>query len=259
MAPLVSYKLDAGIASLTLCSPDNGNALSKTLLTELRQALQLVTAEPSCRVVTLAAQGPSFCCGLDLTTAFGDGYTLGRDVVQLAVDCLQLITGSPRPVVACVQGDATGGGVVLVAACDLVLAVPDAAFMLSEVIVGMIPALAAPLLLRRMTPGRFRAMALSSRAVRAVEAREYGLVDELAEDGLDTAVRRQLKRLLHSSPRALTETKRYLDALTTPDFGRQLKVAAERLLGWVEQPEVVAGILAFAEEGSPPWFPRATT
>jgi len=252
----VRCEIEAGVAYVTLSAPASGNLLTTPMLEGLGRALARAASEATCRAIVLSAEGRQFCGGLDLEAVFADGGGLDRSFLTLSLDCLSQIRRARVPVIACVEGDVTGGGVGLTAACDIVIASPQSVFMLSEVIVGMIPALIAPFLLRRLTPARLGTMAQSSRGVRGIEAREWGLVDELAEEGVAGALHRQLQRILRSSPDALAESKGYFDALTAHDFARQTEVARERLLGWLSRPEVVEGARMFAEGDAPPWFEK---
>jgi len=256
MAARVEYQFASGVARITLSSPETGNALGVAMLEELSQSLQRARREDTGRVITLLARGKHFCRGLDFSAAFSEDRRPNRELLERLRECFTLLTSSPLPVIASVQGDATGGGVGLVAACDLVLASPQATFMLSEVIVGLVPAFIAPFLLRRVTPGRLRSMALGTRGLRAVEAREYGLVDELTEEDPEVALRRQLQRLLRSSPKALAESKRYVDTLLLKDFPQQVELAIEEFFHWMGQPEVFAGVKAFSEGDTPSWFQK---
>ena len=172
------------------------------------------------------------------------------------IDCLTLIARSSRPVIACVEGKVTGGGLGLVAACDLVLATSNASFMLSEVIVGLIPALIAPFLRRRLSSARVRYMTLSSRAINADEAWQFGLVDEVAKEGMMRALDRQLKRLFRSNPSALAESKRYFAELDGTTLERQVEIALKHATSWLSQPEVVEGMQSFVDGFSPPWWQK---
>ena len=145
---------------------------------------------------------------------------------------------------------------VLVAACDLVLATSDASFMLSEVIVGLIPALIAPFLRRRLSSARVRYMTLSSRAINADEAWQFGLVDEVAKEGMMRALDRQLKRLFRSNPSALAESKRYFAELDGTTLERQVEIALKHATSWLSQPEVVEGMQSFVDGFSPPWWQK---
>src|SRR5262245_20476457 len=144
MRPAIHSDYRGGVCHVRLAAPASGNALTLSMLGDLRMVLEQAAANDSCRVICLSAAGPEFCRGLDLEAAFGGGNRLPTDVLEAFVDCLLLIHRSDRPVIACVTGNVTGGGLGLTAACDLVLARQDVVFMLPEVIVGMIPALIAP-------------------------------------------------------------------------------------------------------------------
>jgi methylglutaconyl-CoA hydratase/polyketide biosynthesis enoyl-CoA hydratase PksH len=255
----VRWEIEAGVAYVTLSSAAAGNMLTVSMLEGMKAAIGQATCDASCRAVAISAEGPYFCKGLDLAAAFADGGRLDRSFMDLALECLSQIRSSSLPVIACVEGDVTGGGVGLVAACDIVIAAKEASFMLSEVVVGMIPALIAPFLLRRLSPARLGYMAMSSRGICGSEAKEYGLVDELAEEGVEAARHRQLKRILRSSPGALAESKRYFEQLTGRDRAWQMDAAAEQLTAWLSRPDVVEGVRAFAEGDAPPWFQKYVT
>ncbi|MEM8637296.1 MAG: enoyl-CoA hydratase/isomerase family protein [Cyanobacteria bacterium P01_G01_bin.54] len=253
LSPPIAYQLKAGVAEITLANPDNGNALSPALIAALSNAIAQANSDVACRVIVLLAQGDAFCQGLDLPSLCrADGSFDGALLEQLMIG-LKTLYASPKPTIACVEGPATGGGVGLVAACDLVLATDAASFQLSEVIVGMIPALIAPFLLRRLTPARLNYLTLSSRRLDAAQAQQWGLVDEVSS-ALPKTLRRQLKQLFRSSPAAIAQSKAYFERLNPADLDQQLAIAQETLLTWLAQPETVAGIQQFAEGFSPPWF-----
>jgi methylglutaconyl-CoA hydratase/polyketide biosynthesis enoyl-CoA hydratase PksH len=149
-----------------------------------------------------------------------------------------------------------GGGAGLTAACDLVLCSREATFSLPEVMVGMIPALIAPFLLRRMSLARVRYLALSSRRIGAEEAREYGLVDQVATEGMQKALEAQLQRLFCSAPAALSQVKEYFDRLDGSDFHQQRQAAADELDQWLGRPRVLEGVRTFAQGFSPQWFEK---
>ncbi len=256
MTQALRYEIVSGVARITLSSPKSGNALNISLLEHLTQSLKEAEAHDACRVILLQAEGDDFCKGLDLEAAFAKGERLDPEIFKKFLNCLTLICNSTKPVIAFVEGNVTGGGVGLVAVCDLVLASEQAVFMLPEVLVGMIPALIAPFLLRRMTPGRVKYMTLSTRRISASEAQVFGLVDEVATDGMTHTLNRQLQRLFRSSPHALAESKRYFERLHIEDLNQQIEIALDQLTSWLEQPDVVGGIRTFTEGFSPPWFQK---
>jgi enoyl-CoA hydratase/carnithine racemase len=248
--------MQSGVAFATLAAPDGENALGADLVRDLTDALRKASADPTCRAIVVCARGSHFCRGVDLAAAVRGGRA---DVGLLngIVDCFLTIVRAPQPVIACVEGHATGGGVGLAAACDLVFAADHVTFTLSEAIVGMIPAVVTPLLLRRVPAGRVRSMALGTRAVSAEEARSFGLVDAVAPSAaVGDLLREQLQRILRSSPRALAEIKRYLDGFTAPDVEAQLAAALQRLMSWLDDDAVVDGVGRFTAGAAPPWFQR---
>lgn len=252
----VEYQLDSGVAWIKLASPRSGNALNAALISQLSRSLEEAINDESCRVITITATGSDFCKGLDLEEAFAKNGLPDEEFFKMLVDCLTLIYSSSRPVIACVEGNVTAGGVGLVAACDIVLASNNAVFMLSEVILGMIPTLIAPFLLRRLTPARLRYMTLSSRRIPAPEAHIFGLVDEVATEGMSQTLNRQLQRLFCCSPHAIAQSKQYFDQLHSVDLHRQTEIALNQKMSWLKQPEVIEGIQTFAEGFSPPWFQK---
>jgi methylglutaconyl-CoA hydratase/polyketide biosynthesis enoyl-CoA hydratase PksH len=250
------YEIRSAVARLTLSSPNSGNLLTVSLVEHLSQGLKQAEADDSCRVIVLQAEGEDFCKGLNLEAAFARGDRVDTAIFRKFLDCITLISNSTKPVIAFVEGNVTGGGVCLVAACDVVIASEYAVFMLPEAIVGMIPAIVTPFLLRRMTLGRVKYMTLSTRGIPASEAQVFGLVDEVAVDGMAYTLTRQLQRLFRSSPHALAESKRYFDRLQAEELNQQLEIALDQITSWLEQPDVVGGIRAFAEGFSPPWFQK---
>lgn len=211
MAP-VRLAIADNVARLTLQAPNTGNALDATLVAALAACLAQAVATPGVRALVLDAEGPVFCNGL----------ALGTDVSPDAIDgfrsCLQALVDASFPVIACVDAPAWGGGVGLIAACDLVIAGDGAKLALSEALAGLVPITIAPFLLRRVSPARLRALALGMRQVGAAEALAIGLVDEIATRGVDHALERQLRRIMRATPCALAEVKTWTDGLP-PDNG----------------------------------------
>ena len=256
MAALVDYSLRSGVASILLASAESGNALSPELLRALIEAVERAESEASCRAILLVAAGPSFSQGADFASLFTAEGSPDPAYPELFLQCLRGILRVRRPMVACVEGKVTGGGVGLVAACDVVIAAPEATFVLPEVLVGMIPALITPFLLRRMSLAHVRAMTLSARSIEAREAQRLGLVDEVAEQGLTQAVLRQLQRLFRASPAALAESKGYFERLHAETLTEQTTIAEDRLRSWLGRDDVTESLQQFADGFSPPWFQR---
>lgn len=252
----VRHEILRDVRRVVLSDPERDNCLGSALLAELGEALRLADADPGCRLIVLAADGNTFCSGLDLQEAFSQPEP-PMDLFRAFADCLLRIARTRKPVLSVVQGRAAGGGLGLAAAADIVIATEGAEMSLPEVIAGMIPALVAPVLLRRVPAGRIRAMALGARPIGGAEALAIGLVDEVVStEELGPALRRQVGRLTRSSPDAIARTKSYLDWLGDHPLETSLDRALAELSSWLRQPHIREGARAFADGFSPPWFSR---
>src|SRR6185312_7291412 len=159
VSALVRLERTAGIATITLDSPANRNALSARLRSELRDALDEVTADDQSRVVVLTHSGPVFCAGMDLKeTAVA---AAGAEGVRELPGILQRVARCPKPVIARVAGAARAGGIGILAAADVVLAAPRATFAFSEVRIGLVPAVISVPVLDRMSPVEARELLLT--------------------------------------------------------------------------------------------------
>ena len=147
---LLQVDVSRGVATLTLDSPANRNALSRAMRSQLRTALTEALADDAVRVVVLDHTGRVFCSGMDLSEAAGGGAQ--DQGVREFPDLLEAIWSSPKPVVAVVRGPARAGGVGLLAACDVVVAGASATFAFSEVRLGIVPAVISAVVLPRMLP-----------------------------------------------------------------------------------------------------------
>jgi enoyl-CoA hydratase/carnithine racemase len=249
----VRTRMESAVAEIRLSDVDGRNSLTPAAISDLTDAFARAEGDPACRVIVLAADGAAFCSGLAIETALQSAEADRVPVLRAFAALLVRIVRSSRPVLARVEGDASGGGVGFMAACDLVLASPKVRLMLPELVVGLIPAIVAPFLLRRMPIGRLRALALGTRALNATEAHTIGLIDEVADD-LDGAVDRQIQRLLRCSPAAIDATKRYLSAVVEPDLETRVEDAIRELEGWLGRGDTAEGLRQFASGFAPGWF-----
>lgn len=156
-------------------------------------------------LVTLEGGGSAFCQGLDLD-ALAAPRTEATEVLRRFGALLDAISAAPAPVIAVVRGAALGGGLALAAAADLVVATPIATFGLPEVLFGLVPAMALPVVARRVGPARARWLAMSGQSMSAAEAHGIGLVDEVTDDP-DASIARVAVRLDRLSARAVSEVK----------------------------------------------------
>lgn len=252
---LVGYAREGRAGVVTLDSPGNRNALSTPLLQQLQLALRTAQEDPAARVVVLSHTGTTFCAGADFREQEAARARTGRSpgagglapILEMLMDC-------PKPVVARVAGAVRGGGMGLLAACDLAVADTTSTFAFSEVRVGVAPAVIAPAVLARMAPSRARELFLTGRVFSAAEALDAGLLTRVTEAGeLPGAVTELVSELVAGAPGAQAEAKWLLarvPRLERTQALAEMVALSERLFSAAEAQE---GISAFRERRPPSW------
>jgi enoyl-CoA hydratase/carnithine racemase len=205
----------------------------------------------------LAADGPAFCSGADLSERLADAAgeaPQGADAGATLPDVLTLIMQSPKPVVAKVGGHVRAGGIGLVAACDLALAADKVTFAFTEVRVGVAPAIIAVPAGRVMSPRGLARHTLTGETFGAAEAEACGLVTEaVAAVELDRRLDELVQAFLKASPNALRETKAMLAALRGKPWHEALDEASAISNRLFSSPDAVEGMAAFLEKRPPRW------
>jgi methylglutaconyl-CoA hydratase len=247
MSDLVRYHAAGSLATITLDSPANRNALSAPLLRELQGHLASSAADATVRVVVLTHTGDVFCSGVDLGSVAG--VSAEEQPVHAFPALLQAVLDSPKPVVARIDGKARAGGVGLLAACDVTLGSTRSNFAVNEVRLGLVAAVVSLPLQRRLSPRALRELYLTGEVFDGIRAAAVGLLDAAvpAED-LAAEVRRYSDMLAAGAPGALATVKRLL---ADPPAG----TVAERLAALAE---ISAHAFAGAEgqEGTAAWRER---
>jgi methylglutaconyl-CoA hydratase len=245
MTDSLIVKVSGPVATVTLARPDRLNAIDAQLATNLTQAFQKIGVADAIRVVVLDALGKSFCGGLDpdwmKPAAGADIQHRSRDAMQAAM-VLDAIDRCPKPVVAKIQGSATGLGVGLVAAADIAIAKSAAGFTLNEVRYGLTPSLAAPYLTAAIGARALRRYALSGERMDAKEALRLGLIHELVPEAkLDDATGQVVAALLDGQPKAQIAAKDMLrvvdDSPMGPDLMRYAAGHFAEAMGALARPE----------------------
>ncbi len=238
------------VATVTLDSPANRNALSSRLLAELADALDSVRDDAEVRVVVLTAAGPVFCSGADLSERLHPPADAPVSVPQV----LSRITGLPQPVVVRVNGHTRAGGLGFVASGDLAVAPVSATFALTEVRVGVAPAMVAVPVLRVMDRRAFCRFALTGETFGAAEAAACGLLTEAVEDdAVDTWVERVVAALLEGSPAALAATKGLAEMVARAGWDEAMAGAAALSAELFASADAAEGMSAFLEKRRPAW------
>ncbi len=246
---LVRLEVSGGVATITLDSPANRNALSSAVRSQLSAALDTATADDAVRVVVLTHRGPVFCSGMDLKEEAVAAP--GRQGVRELPAILQRISRCPKPVLARVAGPARAGGIGILAAADIVVTVPSATFAFSEVRIGLIPAVITVPVLHRVQFTAARELLLTGEVFDANHAQRIGLVNAVEKD-IDAAVQKYLTSLLAGGPTALAGTKALLQAGfddSDERYAALLKISAAQFAS----AEAREGAVSFAEKRSPTW------
>lgn len=250
-----------GVARVTLTRPKLHNAFDDRLVLELTTALRGLETDERVRVITLAARGKSFSAGADLNWMKAmAGYSMERNErdAQSLSELMFVLDRLTKPTLALVQGAAYGGGVGLVACCDIAIACESASFSLSEVHLGLIPAVISPYVVAAIGGRAARRYILTGERFSAWEAHRLGLVQEVVGDhDLEAEGRRIVDRLLKSGPEAQKEAKRLIFDVGEKAFDEELRQDTARRIARIRvSEEGREGISAFLEKRSPAWVPE---
>ncbi|MFY1636989.1 enoyl-CoA hydratase-related protein [Solwaraspora sp. WMMB335] len=248
-----------GIATLTLDSPANRNALSTPLMTELLAALATATADPRVRAVVLDHTGPVFCSGADLKETAA-AYASRQVPVAMLGDVLAAVWECPKPVVAKIAGPARAGGLGLIAAADIAICAETATFAFTEVRLGVVPAVISATVLRRLQPRAAARLYLTGEVFDGARAEQIGLVTTaVPTDRLDAAVAECCAALCRGAPGALTGTKQLLSRVPAAGVRADVGPLRELSTGYFLSDEGREGVQAFRDKRDPWWVPAAQT
>jgi enoyl-CoA hydratase len=251
MSGLVRYEADGEVATVTLDSPHNRNALSAQLVAELTARLGEAGADRGVRAVVLTHTGRVFCSGADLAAA-GTG-SLG-DAGTAIMALLRLIVELPKPVVARIAGHVRAGGMGIVGACDLAVAADGASFAFTEARIGLAPAMISLTTLDVMDPRQAARYYLTGETFGAPVAAQLGLITvACAGEEIDSVVDGLVTQIRETSPQGAAETKKLLTAARRQrldEVGPEMAALSARLFGSEEAQE---GIRAFLEKRAPAW------
>jgi methylglutaconyl-CoA hydratase len=258
-AAILTHIDDSGRATLTMNRPELHNAFDESFVADLTDSLRRLDADPSVRLVMLAARGKSFCAGADLNCMRRmAGNTREQNLVDARniAELMRTLNSLSKPTIALVQGAAYGGGVGLTSCCDIAIATVRASFCVSEVKLGLIPAVISPYVIAAIGPRAARRYFMTAEILDAAEAHRLGLVHEVVDDesGLVAASDRITGHLLKNGPCAITAAKKLIkdvsgrlvdDALVTD--------TVERIADQRASLEGREGLSAFLEKRKPEW------
>jgi methylglutaconyl-CoA hydratase len=249
-----------GVATLTLNRPEKHNAFDDAIIAELTARLIKVNNDKKVRIVVLTGAGKSFSAGADInwmraSAQFDEAHNI-EDALKLA-ELMDTLNSLRKPSIARVNGATFGGGVGLVACCDIAIASSAAKFSLSEVRLGLVPSVISPYVIAAIGARNARRYFMTADLIGANQAREIGLVHELAPpEQLDAAVEKEIGLLLKGGPRALAAAKELIAAqvILSTSARRNLHNKTANIIAQLRvSEEGQEGLSAFLEKRNPNW------
>lgn len=243
-----------GVLTVTLNRPEVHNAFNEELIAEAIDLFDGIGASKA-RAVVLRGTGPNFCAGADLNwmsrmVSYSREENV-RDSSQLA-KMYALINECPLPVIGRIQGAAIGGGVGLVACCDIAIAARDSKFGLSEVKLGILPAVISPYVIAKIGETHARALFLTGERFDAERALRIGLVHRTVDD-FDAAVAETIAALKSSGPEAVRECKKLIAYVASHDLADAIPYTIEAIATRRVSEEGQGGMSAFLKKEKAPW------
>lgn len=247
---IVTHRVERGVATVTLNRPAQFNALSSALLQALHMALQAAGADPTVRVIVLAANGRAFCAGHDLREMRAHpGKDWQLALFQRCSELMLLIDALPQPVIARVQGLATAAGCQLVAACDLAIAARSAQFATSGVNLGLFCSTPAVAVTRAVGDKRAAELLLSGRFIDAATAERWGLISRAVDDAaLDAEIDAMAQAIAQKSAHAIRSGKALLRSIRAKSPHDAYAIAAENMACDMQTEDAQLGIDTFLQQ-----------
>jgi methylglutaconyl-CoA hydratase len=250
---------ERGVATLTLNRPEVHNAYNGALIDGLIEVVGALAVDPRVRLLLVRANGKHFQAGADLDwlrevagLALEDNVAFSRRTTA----AMRALNAFPRPTLALVHGACYGGGVGMVACCDVAIATVSARFALTEVRWGVIPAPIVPQLCAAMGVRSLRRYGITGERFDAEEAQRIGLVHELcADDGLDRAAAPIIDAIIRSAPDAVRDSKRLVLAHAGPDLSdQQVEALSVQAALKRASAEAAEGLASFRDHRDPHWY-----
>lgn len=249
---------ERGVAWLTLNRPDKHNAFDDSIIANLNQALDALASDPNVRLLVLNSNGKNFSAGADLnwmrSMADSDYQQNLNDAGELA-SLMKQLDLFPKPTLCLVQGAAFGGAVGLVSCCDIVLAEPTSSFCLSEVKIGLIPAVISPYVTRAMGERAMRRYAITAERFSADAALRMGLIHEVVDDAsMQERADTLINHMLQNGPQAMIASKALVKAVSYSQITDEVIADTARRIAEIRvSQEGQEGLSAFLNKRQASW------
>jgi methylglutaconyl-CoA hydratase len=247
-----------GVATLTLNRPERHNAFDEALVASLSATLRQLAGNEAVRIVVIRGAGKGFSAGGDiewLRRMAGASFDENLGDAEALARMMRLLDGFPKPTIAFIHGAAYGGGVGLVACCDIAIATDRATFCLSEARLGIIPAVIGPFVIRAIGARQARRLMLAAETISAATARGIGLVHQTAPEGeAENLLGGIVEALLRCAPGAQKQAKAFIALCAGETIDDGLSQESARLLATLRSSsEGREGLSAFLEKRAPRW------
>lgn len=253
----IELKIDEDVAFIYLDRPEVHNAMNEKLMKELTSCFKNLSKDKDVRVIVLSGKGKSFCAGADLNWMKSMvSYSKEENIKdsRLLLDLYEGIYSCPKPVVGRINGHAFGGGVGLIAVCDIAIGVPDQKYAFSEVKLGIVPSVISTFVARRMKLSDMRRLFVTGERFDSKYAKEMGILDfVVSADDLDSMVEKYVKILRSSGPNAVVECKKLVAQCEKMDVEKYKEYTVEKIAELRVSDEGQEGINAFLEKRKSKW------
>jgi methylglutaconyl-CoA hydratase len=258
--PFISVEQDSrGVFTVTLNRPEKHNAFDDQIIYQLSHIFNEIAANPTARVMILAANGKSFSAGADLNwmkSMIEYSYERNLSDANALASMLKTLNDMPIPTIAKVQGGALGGAVGLVSCCDIAVATSSTYFCLSEVKIGLIPATIGPYVIQAIGQRAARRYFNTAERFDADTAAALGLISEVVDtERLDESVNQFVQQLLSNSPAAIKASKQLISEVAGKEIDKTLiDTPSERIANIRISTEGQQGLSAFLDKQPAPWL-----
>lgn len=245
------------VSTVCLNRPDVHNAMNEELMRELTTCFKELYEDDTTRIIILTGNGKSFCAGADLHWMKSMvKYSKQENIKDssLLLNLFETIYNCPKPVIGRINGSAFGGGVGLIAVCDVVIAVPDCKFAFSEVKLGIIPAVISTYVVKRIGISNMKRLFITGERFNSSYAKEIGLVDYIvAEHDLNDTINQYIELLCTSGPNAIKEVKKLINNYEKFDLEKYKEFTVKKIAELRISDEGQEGINAFLEKRKTKW------
>jgi methylglutaconyl-CoA hydratase len=246
-----------GIATVNMTRSEVHNAFDDVMIAQLISAFEILKNDDNVRAVVLRSTGKNFSAGADLNwmrSMAEKDYQENLDDAGILAKLMSDIHFFPKPTIALVQGAAFGGAVGLVACCDIALAAPRASFCLSEVKIGLVPAVISPYVVAAIGERQARRYFLTAERFKAEQALDFGLIHQICDD-LDQALAPIVDSLLGNSPAAMKAAKELIQFVSFENINQQIiDGTTERIAAIRVSSEGQEGLSSFLDKRTPHWI-----